>query len=232
MPKQISDAAKEARELVMRLEAHYPDPNKLQAELGKLYSKAEAQTPRERILTQHTIEIARAYAGVSDGKGGVDNNRANRTTMRSDPAMDRYRAALNGFMPDGRSPLTSQREALSLGLQDLLTENVAKTNNIHFKRPAERVNVGMGGHSRPSRGFATVAMMAATTVITALSIPALKHLGSPTDSTPAQSPDTPVVHVESLQKAATGLAPATPLKGAPGVYSSFSVVKKAPGGPS
>lgn len=240
MAKDLSSAMKDAKELVMRLEAQIGDPNKMQAHLGKMYERAEAQTPRARIIEQHTIELARAYMGVSDGKGGVDRS-AHST------ALDRFRNAEKGFMGDGRTPLTSQRDALQFGHHDLLTEDMQKRMNAVPRRSADNVSASHGtegaratghqpakpavervsvttGHARPSRGFASVAMMAATAAVTAIAIPALSHLGV------GHKAEEPAIRMAELSRAADGLgaAPATaPVAHEPAATLTSEPVRRA-----
>lgn len=228
MAKDNKTPKQEAVEMIMLLEARYKGnlnaPNLIQAELAKQYERSEVQTPRNRVTEQRVIEIARAYAHVSDGKGGVIP-RTERVSTRRDAAMERYDAAVSGFMADGKTPLTSQREALQHGLHDLMTpemrerigkipkahmDNVAIDHNAHDARKiqsanaakpaAERVAVTVGGgHSRPSRGFATVAAMATTAALTTLAIPALRHLGI------KPAADEPAIRMTSLNAASSGL---------------------------
>ncbi len=231
----------QAIELVRGLENAYGgDKNRIQADLGKKYEKSEAQTPRNRVQEQHVIEIARAYVHVSDGNGGVIP-KDQRTSTRNDAANDRYKFAQAGFMGDGRSPLTSQIEAIKHGLHDLLTPEMQQRYK-HVKMPTvdspianhgnegarpvkhaapakpavERVSVSMGS-SRPTRGFATVAMMATTAALTAIAIPALRHLGVDMKA------DEPAIRMTSLSQAASGLDANEPARAAATIDAGMSV---------
>lgn len=123
MAQDYSDTAalKAAKEAVSRLEGQYPgDPNKVLGKLAEMQSRNTiSRIPtEEEIFKQRISELAHAYAGVSDGKGGLD------TTNKR--AAEKFSNALEGKMSDGKGFLPSQRFAIDTGRFGQLTESVTE----------------------------------------------------------------------------------------------------------
>jgi len=158
MAKHISEADKDARQRVHALERmHGGDLNRIRATLKKDYEDAEAQTPRNRFYTQFMVEIARAYAPVSDGALGIAP-KAERTQLRDDSRLQRYQNAVKGLSADGRSVSKVQRDICRAGLTDMLTDDARKLMSLSPEPSRDAISIHHGTQgARPSSVHKTMA---------------------------------------------------------------------------
>lgn len=233
MPQKTDkDIVAEAKELVNSLEQQGLGQTAINHELSKMNMQAGKMTDVGQYEELRKIELARAYVGVSDGKGGV--SREAHTVSRN-----AWESVLSGKAPNGQGLSDSHRFAASINRPDLMLEEHGKrfaaTSHVASShaaaearpsgafnsgsRPAERVSVSTS-HG-PARGFASVKMMALTAAVTAIAVPALRHL------LPERVTEPPQIRTSALERALSEIehgAPATPA-------SAPLVQRDKPGGP-
>lgn len=111
VPSSEQKLFQEAKEMVGLLEKRYPtDPNKVRAELNRAVERIPAQNPTvDGVHKMRVLELARAYAPVSDGVGGLSPE-AHKTSLNA------LQNVINGKAPFGGGYTQSVRMAQEAGL--------------------------------------------------------------------------------------------------------------------
>lgn len=112
VPNSEQRLFQEAKEMVRSLEGRYPtDPNKVRAELSRAVEKIpEHYSGVDGIRRMRVLELARAYAPVSDGVGGISPE-AHKTSLNA------LQKVINGQAPFGGGYTQSVRMAQEAGLE-------------------------------------------------------------------------------------------------------------------